>query len=114
MAITQLQINKNLTSDCLVWLVTSITNLPENIEAQYQFLSSNHHLRIFEDNEKCEEYIRSLSHLDRIIFIISDNFDQTVVHRIHSLQQVSSIYVLQTTQIKNLQWIQQFTKVGYF
>jgi hypothetical protein len=113
MAITQLQINKNLTSDCLVWLCTSITNLPENIEVQYQFLSSNHHLRIFEDNEKCEEYIRSVSHLDRIIFIISDNFDQTVVHRIHSLQQVSSIYVLQTTQIKNLQWIQQFTKVWY-
>ena len=45
-------------------------------------------MKIFEDCNQCEDYIRSISSDDRLILIIDDLFARQIVPRIEQLRQV--------------------------
>jgi hypothetical protein len=69
------------------------------------------HLTTFDDDNKCEEYIRSTPKDDRIVLIVSGQLGQKIVPRIHQLRQISSVYVYCINKKQNEQWAQQFSKV---
>ncbi len=104
-------IEENLETFSLIWLDASVNNSKENIDAQQQLRTSIHFLKTFDDGDKCEEYIRSVSKDDRIVLIISGHFGHIIVPRIHSLRQISSIYVYCKDKKIHEAWANQFKKV---
>jgi hypothetical protein len=113
MAVTPLtQQKQNLETYFLIWLDDEVNSFNENVKVQQQLRRSINHLTTFDDDNKCEEYIRSVPKDDRIILIVSDQLGQKIVPRIHQLRQVSSIYVYCMNKKQNEQWAQQFSKVS--
>ena len=104
--------DNNLETFSLIWLDASVNNSQENLDAQQRLRSSINHLKTFEHQDDCEQYIRSVSPLDRVVLIVSGRFDPQIVPRIHQLRQVSSIYVYCMDKERNEQWAQHFTKVS--
>jgi hypothetical protein len=105
------QQKQNLETYSLIWLDTSVNTSQENVLAQQQLRTSINHLLIFEDENECEEYIRSTPKEDRIIFILSGQLGQRIVPRTHQLQQLFSIYVYCSDETRYSQWAQEFSKV---
>jgi hypothetical protein len=105
------QQTQNLETYSLIWLDAAVNSSQENVDAQQQLRTSINHLRIFEDDNQCEEYIRSVPEEDRIIMIVSGRLGQHIVPRIHHLRQVFSIYVYCMNNEKNEKWAGKFDKV---
>jgi hypothetical protein len=78
--------------------------IKENVNIQKLFP----HLKIFEDLNQCEKYIRSLSVYDRVVLIANN---QELITRIHELPQLYLIYIYSKNKKRNEQWIKQFSKV---
>ncbi|CAF3522958.1 unnamed protein product [Rotaria sp. Silwood1] len=104
-------IEENLETFSLLWLDASVNDTQENIDAQHQLRTSINFLKIFEDADKCEQYIRSVPKDDRIVFIVSGRFGEIIVPRIHSLRQVSAIYVYCKDKKRNELWSHELKKV---
>jgi hypothetical protein len=100
----------NLETYSLLWLDASI-NSEEKIKTQQKLRSSINHLEIFEEIEKCEQYIQSTSLQDRLVLLMSDNFCEQLIPRIHEFQQVHSIYIYGPGKEFYQQWTQKYIKV---
>jgi hypothetical protein len=105
------QHKQNLETYFLIWLDAAVNSSEENVEAQQQLRTSINHLTTFDDDNGCEEYIRSVSKHDRIILIVSGQLGQKLVPRIHQLQQIFAIYVYCMNKKQNEHWAQEFSKV---
>jgi hypothetical protein len=105
------QQKQNLETYFLIWLAAEVNSFNENVKVQQQLRRSINHLTTFDDDKKCEEYIRSVPKDDRIILIVNGQLGQKIVPRIHQLQQISSIYIYCMNKKQNEQWTQQFSKV---
>ncbi|CAF1538206.1 unnamed protein product [Adineta ricciae] len=70
-----------------------------------------HLLKTFDDAEKCQRYIRSLSSHDRLILIVSGRLGSEVVPAVHHLRQLSVIYVYCFDKKKHKQWTSAFSKI---
>jgi tetratricopeptide (TPR) repeat protein len=103
--------DKNPTTFPLIWLDSLVNTSQENLDGQRLIRSSIDHLKTFEDINKCEEYIRSVSHDERIILIVSGRLGQEITPRIHQLRQISSIYVYCLDKSLNEKWIKQYKKI---
>jgi hypothetical protein len=108
---SSIQQKQNLETYFLIWLDAAVNSSKENVEAQQQLRTSINHLTTFDDDNECEEYIRSVSREDRIVLIVSGQLGQKIVPRIHQFRQISSIYVYCMDKKKNKQWAQDFSKV---
>jgi hypothetical protein len=102
---------QNLETYFLIWLDAEVNCSKENVEAQQQLRTSINHLTTFDDDNECEEYIRSISKHDRIILIVSGQLGQKLIPRIHQLQQIFAIYVYCMNKMPNEHWTQEFSKV---
>jgi hypothetical protein len=96
---------------CLIWLDLPTNNNQENLEIQQQFRSIINHLKIFQDIDECEQYIRSLTKDDRIVFVSHEKFASEIINHIHELRQITSIYIYSTEIEKDYEWINQYKKV---
>ncbi|CAF1200306.1 unnamed protein product [Adineta steineri] len=93
------QIHKNFNIVCLF---DAYINFEENIDIQ----------QIFKELDQCEQYIQSISSSNQLIFIVSNNFGQELIPRIHQLSQVYSIYIYcHHEQEFNQHWTEQYNKV---
>ena len=110
-AVSFTQEKQNLETYSLIWLDASVNSSQENVEAQQQLRTSINHLRIFEDDEQCENYIRSVPKEDRIVMIVNGPLGRQIVPRIHQLRQVFSICVYCMNKEKHKEWAQEFSKV---
>ena len=97
----------------LIWLDSLVNTSQQHVHCQKLVRSSIDHLKTFEDVDKCEEYIRSVSQHERIILIVNARLAQEIIPRIHQLRQVSSIYIYCIDKLPNEQWVQQYKKVGF-
>jgi hypothetical protein len=102
--------SNNLETYYLIWLDSSI-NSNDNINIQYKLRSLINHLQIFEEIIECEKYIQSISLKDRIVLIISGDFSQQFIPRIHDFQQIYSIYIYCLNKQFFQQWSQEYIKV---
>ena len=94
-----------------IWLLNSINNSPETVDALEQARSLIKDLKIFESIIKCEQFIHSVPKNDRIIFIVEDLLGQQIIPKIHDLQQVFAIYIYSTEKQPNESCFRQFSKV---
>ena len=103
--------NENLETFSLLWLDASVHKSQENVDAQQRLRSIINHLKTFDNAQHCEQYIRQMSHNDRVVVISSGRLGQEMVPRIHKLRQVCSIYVYCADKTKNEMWANNFSKV---
>jgi hypothetical protein len=105
----------NLEASVLVWLDGSANTLQESKDAQQRLRLLINHVKVFERVDLCEEFITSLSELDRIVLIVSGALGPKIVPRVHQHRQVVSIYVYCGNRQKNEPWTKEFPKVcSYF
>ncbi len=100
----------NLEVFSLIWLGDNI-NVQESRDTQEKLRCVINHLRKFEDEHECQQYIEKRQKEDRLVIIISDQLGREMVPRIHQLRQVSSIYVYGKDKRNNEQWASEFSKV---
>lgn len=105
--------NSNCETFSLIWLDATVNNCQENINAQHELRKSIDRLKTFTDHNQCERYIRSVPVNNQIILVVSGHLGQVIVPRIHSLQQISSIYIYCMDKAKHEQWSKQYEKVTY-
>jgi DNA-binding MurR/RpiR family transcriptional regulator len=95
----------------IIWFDASLSDSQENINAQQLLRTSTNHLKTYVDEKECEKYIRSLSKQHRIILIVGGQSGQLIVPSIHSLVQVSSIFVYCMDK-RNQEWTKTYKKVS--
>lgn len=98
----------------LIWLDPDVNNLEENIKAQKQFRSWISHLKTFDDADKCKEFILSEPVNQTITLVINERLGSYAIPRIHSLSQVSSIYIYGVNNEKTERWTKNYPKVRKF
>jgi hypothetical protein len=103
--------NNNLETFFLLWLDAQIHTIEENRQAQKQLRKIINHLKTFDNENDCQQYILSISSQDRVVVIVSGRLGRTIVPHIHHLQQIISIYVYCMDKQANEQWSKNFTKV---
>ena len=101
----------NLETFSLYWLDAQVNTTDDNLQTQKKLRQIINHLKTFDDQNQCHQYILSLSPQDRLVLIISGRYGRQLVPQIHHLQQVSSIYVYCKDKKANEQWAKDFTKV---
>jgi hypothetical protein len=102
---------ENLESFALLWLDAQVDANEENRRAQKQLRNIINHLKTFNDEFECQQYISTMSPHDRVVLIVSGRLGQTIVPRIHHLRHIRSIYVYCRDKQTHEQWSQRFTKV---
>jgi len=110
--------DKNCSSDNLetfsIWWLDAEINNQENQEAQKKLRSIINNLKTWQCPKKFVENVERLSRDDRIVMIVSGRMGSEVVPRVHSLQQISSIYVYCMNKKANDQWAQEYRRVLVF
>ncbi|CAF1244539.1 unnamed protein product [Adineta steineri] len=106
-------IGENLEIFSVIWLDLSTNNIHENIDIQHQLRSIINYLKLFEDIDDCEQYIRSLSKDDRIVILTNENLALDITSRIHQLRRISSIYIYSIDNEKDYEWTNQYKKIKY-
>lgn len=94
----------------LVWLNESGNSSTAHANIDEQLRKVTDRVKIFSDENECEAYLRSVSDSDRIVWIINDHLGQTMVSRLHSLKQISSIYIYGSDG--GDEWTKDYAKVS--
>jgi len=103
--------DNNLETFSLLWLDASVNMTDDNLHARDELQSIFNQLETFENPTECEQYIRSMLVEDRIVLIVSGQLGREIVPRIHSLEQLLSVYVYCYDRNANEQWSSQYAKV---
>ena len=106
--------DENLETFSLLWLDAQVDTTEENRQAQKQLRNIINHLKTFNEENDCQQYISTITPQDRVVFIVSGRLGRTIVPKVHHLQQITSIYVYCMNQQANEQWSKDFTKVVDF
>ncbi|UJR07377.1 hypothetical protein I4U23_011663 [Adineta vaga] len=93
----------------LVWLNENGNDSKANAHIEEQLRKCNNDLKIFNNENDCELYIQSVSDKHRIIWIINDHLGQIMIPRLHSLKQISSIYIYNSNEEE--EWTKDYAKV---
>jgi hypothetical protein len=101
----------NLETFSLLWLDASVNQTEDNRHAQEELQTIFNQLKTFDDANQCEQCIKSVPVEDRIVLIVSGQLGREIVPRIHSLEQVLSIYIYCQDVKSNEQWSIQYSKV---
>ncbi|CAF3126735.1 unnamed protein product [Rotaria sp. Silwood2] len=104
-------VGENYEIFSLIWLDLSTNDLHDNIDTQQQLHSIINYLRIFHDIDECEQYIRSLSKDDRVVFLINEKYAFEIITRIYELRQIISIYIHSKEDNHDYGWISQYKKI---
>jgi hypothetical protein len=100
----------NLETFSIFWLDASV-NDEKNLAAQKTLRSIINQLKTFDDAEEFMARIRRLCQGDLTVLIVSGQLGCIVVPEIHSLPQVSSIYVYCMNKAVHEEWSQSYSKV---
>ena len=97
----------------LVWLDTAQTQSAKKIAAQQEVRSIINCVTNFQEENQCEDFLRTASRTDRLVLIISGQVGQKFIPQIyHQSDQIISIYVICADRSKHLQWTSQYPKVS--
>ncbi|CAF3096501.1 unnamed protein product [Rotaria socialis] len=96
----------------LVWLDSSID--PDGNEDCKHIISKLKEIiykfDAFTDVDTCLNYIGKVIH-EKIFFITSGAFAQTIVPRVHGMSQINTIYIFCGNKTRHEEWIKQWPKV---
>ncbi|UJR12001.1 hypothetical protein I4U23_016179 [Adineta vaga] len=100
----------NVESYILIWLDTSV-NCESHKEIRFKLQSLINYLQLFENIVQCESHLQTTVSNDRIILVTHDDFAEELIHKIHFLPQLFSIYIYSTNKQFQHEWIQQYYKI---
>ncbi|CAF0823906.1 unnamed protein product [Adineta steineri] len=82
----------------------------DNIEKQ-QLRLLDKNLRIYNDKNKCEEYIKTQSEPVEITLIVNGSLGQQIVPDVHQLTHIIDIYVYCMKKDEHEKWAKQYDKI---
>jgi len=97
----------------LVWFDANI-NIEDIRDTQQKLRTIINHIKKFEDVKECQQYIQHRSKQDRILLIVSGRLAEQLISAVHSLRQVSSIYIYCMDKNNNKEWVNKFSKVRLY
>ena len=95
----------------LFWLDAEVNLSEHNKTVQKQLRTIGKQLNAFDDVEQCRRMIEAFNKQERLILIVSGRLGQMLVPDIHSLPQLTAIYVYCRDKTLHEQWARQFCKV---
>lgn len=102
----------NLESVSCLWLDQNVNSTEDNRQTHQELRQIINYLKIFDNSDRCEEYIRQIKH-EKVVLIVSGSLGRHIVPKIHPLSQLSACYVFCGDQKANEQWARDFNKVSY-
>jgi len=103
----------NLETFSIIWLDAN-SDIYWGTDVQKKLRNVINHLKHFNDEGICQQYIKQRPADDRLVLIVNSQLGRQVVSGIHHLQQVTSIYICCADENTNEQWTNNFTKVQLF
>jgi len=82
-------------------------------ERQQKLRSIINHLKLFDDQTQCQQYISSVSAQNRIGLITNGQCGRQILPHIHHFRQLFAIFIYGTNRQINERWARQYTKVLY-
>ena len=107
-----MKLNENLEIFSLIWLEKSPNDRTDSLDLHQQLRTIIHSLKIFEEIDRCEEYLRSCGKFDRIILLVNEQFAREILQRTHQLRQLIAVYIHANNDDQTLR--KDFQKVRYF
>ncbi|CAF0886118.1 unnamed protein product [Rotaria sordida] len=104
-------ITPNLESFACLWLDQNVDSTQDNRDTQLELRKIINHLRTFDNNDECEEYIRQITQ-EKVVLIVSGSLGRQVVPRLHDLAQFSACYVFCQDKKANEQWARKHPKIN--
>ena len=101
----------NLESFICLWLDQAVNTSKTNVEFQQQLRQIINDLQIFENSQRCEDYIRKITD-EKIVLIVSGSLGRQIVPRLHDLSQFSACYVFCQDEKANKEWAEKYPKVS--
>jgi nitrate reductase NapAB chaperone NapD len=105
--------NTNLEPISLIWLDNMADATQENREIQDKFRSVINYLKVFDNCDACEDYIRD-EEQNKIILIVNGRLGQQIIEQIHHLKQIQSVFVFCMNKERNEIWAKKYKKVLAF
>jgi hypothetical protein len=102
--------NSNLESFACLWLDQNVNSTQDNRDTLQELRQVINHLRIFDNSDQCEEYIRQITK-EKVVLIVSGSLGRQVVPRLHDLPQFSACYVFCQDEKGNKEWASKYHKV---
>ncbi|CAF2058463.1 unnamed protein product [Rotaria magnacalcarata] len=103
--------NENLGIYTIIWLDNNKKKSQQNLSIQRKLRTIINHFKIFQNEDACEEHIKSMSDDDYIILITNDQIGEKFIPRIHNSQQIFSIYIHAQNKNIDQRWMNQFPKI---
>ena len=97
----------------LCWLDAEVNQSDHNKTVQKQLRTIVKQLTVFDDEQRCRTMIEAFNKQERLILIVSGRLGQTLVRDIHSLPQLTSIYIYCRDKTLHEHWARQFFKVKF-
>jgi hypothetical protein len=98
----------NLATYVYVWLDKDINK--HRIQQQLRHVIN--HLQVFDKIAECDNYIRA-STREKLVFVMSDAFNESTIARLHDLPQLIYCYVICVDNTNDIAWTNQYPKVSY-
>lgn len=102
--------DRNLESYSIIWLDTS-TKTEEKLAAQKQLCNIINQLHISIESDKTVGRVQSICQDNLTMLIISDHSSQSIMPKIQSIKELSSIYIYHLNKDMAEKWNQPFDKV---
>ncbi|CAF1524334.1 unnamed protein product [Adineta ricciae] len=94
-----------------VWLDSSVDSTEENRNIQKKLRQIIENLRMFENADICEKYLRKTTK-ESLILIVSGTFGRQILPSVHNLPQLISFYVFCQDKKGNEQWAKKYSKLS--
>ena len=94
----------------ILWLDSEVNNSEDNLLAQQKLFNTFDDVEIFEDENICQQYIKSKPK-QPILLIVSGRLCRSTVPAIDKLKHVSGIYIYCMNKHKHEEWSRDFIKV---
>ncbi|CAF1111946.1 unnamed protein product [Adineta ricciae] len=101
----------NLESFACLWLDQNINLTKDNRDTQQALRQIINHLRLFDNTDECEQYMKEIVH-EKVILIVSGSLGRQIVPRLHDLPQFAACYVFCQDKEANEQWANKYHKVN--
>ena len=105
-------ISNGVETSVIVLLDAEFNNV-DNEKVQRKLGAIIKRLMVFQDENECEKYIRSISPRGQVLLIVNNQQGQQIVPHIHTLHQLTSIYVYCKDKKDNKEWANNFSKVKH-
>lgn len=104
--------NENLEIFSIIWLDNTLKKSSKIKSLQKQLQLIINFIKIFQNEQICEDYIKQMSNNECILLIINDQIGEKFISNIHQLKQIFSIYIYSSSKNIDQPWINQYNKVN--